>query len=185
MSSSIHFLIGNIVPPSAIVSRLKYIFNDEASKNSAEYPLGVLTSENRDTWATVREQLIQNHNENALNMVDSALFCISVDDNNVYNDEDPVPLIRNMLHGDKHGLINRWFDKSFSLIVCKDGNAGINFEHSWGDGVAVLRYFNEIYKETTTKPFCHPEDLQRAADDDISKNVLKIGKYFFMLKWVS
>ncbi|XP_058056440.1 carnitine O-palmitoyltransferase 2, mitochondrial-like [Anopheles bellator] len=34
--------------------------------------------------------------------------------------------------------------------------AGINFEHSWGDGVAVLRYFQEIFKETTKAPFVHP-----------------------------
>lgn len=41
---------------------------------------------------------------------------------------------------------SRWFDKSFSLIVAKNGEAAINFEHSWGDGIAVLRFLNEIYK---------------------------------------
>ena len=34
----------------------------------------------------------------------------------------------------------RWADKSFSIIVQKDGRSTVNFEHSWGDGVAVLRY---------------------------------------------
>lgn len=109
-------------------------------------------------------------------MIDSALFCVSLDDKVIYSNDDPVPLVRNMLHGDECGLINRWFDKSFSLIVCKDGNAGLNFEHSWGDGVAVLRYFNEIYKETTTKPFCHPDDMQKPVDDDVEQKVIKIGK---------
>ena len=47
----------------------------------------------------------------------------------------------------------RWFDKSFSLIVTPSGNVAINFEHAWGDGVAVLRFFNEIHKETTTRPY--------------------------------
>lgn len=41
-------------------------------------------------------------------------------------------------------LFDRWFDKSFQLILCKDGKAAINFEHAWGDGVAVLRFFNEV-----------------------------------------
>lgn len=41
-------------------------------------------------------------------------------------------------------FFDRWFDKSFQLILCKDGKAAINFEHAWGDGVAVLRFFNEV-----------------------------------------
>lgn len=39
------------------------------------------------------------------------------------------------------------------MIVTKNGLSAINFEHSWGDGVAVLRFFNELYKYTTTKPY--------------------------------
>lgn len=38
----------------------------------------------------------------------------------------------------------RWFDKSLQLILCKDGKAAVHFEHAWGDGVAVLRFFNEV-----------------------------------------
>lgn len=60
----------------------------------------------------------------------------------------------------------RWFDKSFSLIVTRDGLAGLNFEHSWGDGVAVLRFFQDIYAETTKKPFIHPES--KPADSNIT-----------------
>ena len=51
----------------------------------------------------------------------------------------------------------RWFDKSFNLIVTKNGLSAINFEHSWGDGVAVLRFFNELYRHTTTKPCVYGE----------------------------
>ena len=58
----------------------------------------------------------------------------------------------------------RWFDKSFSVILTKDGRAAVNFEHSWGDGVAVLRYFNEVWKETTTKPFVHPDSVPAKVD---------------------
>ena len=44
----------------------------------------------------------------------------------------------------------RWFDKSFNLIVARNGVSAVNFEHAWGDGVAMLRFFNELYKYTTT-----------------------------------
>jgi carnitine O-palmitoyltransferase 2 len=40
-----------------------------------------------------------------------------------------------MLHGTGR---NRWFDKSFQYIVLPSGRAALNFEHSWGDGVAGL-----------------------------------------------
>ena len=46
----------------------------------------------------------------------------------------------------------RWFDKSVQYIVCNNSAAGISFEHAWGDGVAVLRLFNEIYDETINRP---------------------------------
>lgn len=135
----------------------------------------MLTAENRDTWASVREHLVNTQNEHALETIDSALFCVAIDDKANYDNDNPVPIVQNMLHGDKNGLINRWFDKSFTLIVARDGNAGINFEHSWGDGVAVLRYFNEIYKETTTKPFFHPSDIQHLSSVDVGNDIHKIG----------
>lgn len=66
----------------------------------------------------------------------------------------------------------RWFDKSLSVIVTKDGTTAINFEHSWGDGVAVLRFFNEIYNEITKSPFINTKAiLNQNDDDDITKKV--------------
>ena len=50
-----------------------------------------------------------------------------------------------MLHGDGR---NRWFDKSH-YIVLPSGRAALNFEHSWGDGVAVLRCFSKVYDAST------------------------------------
>uniref|UniRef100_A0A182RSJ5 Choline/carnitine acyltransferase domain-containing protein n=1 Tax=Anopheles funestus TaxID=62324 RepID=A0A182RSJ5_ANOFN len=139
---------GNIEQPATLLARFQRIFND--TKLPAADPLGLLTTENRDTWATARTHLAQQgNNAKSLELVDSALFCLCLDDSTL-NPDNPIPAIREFLFGDG---TNRWFDKSFSLIVAKDGTAGINFEHSWGDGVAVLRYFQEIFKETTKAPF--------------------------------
>jgi carnitine O-palmitoyltransferase 2 len=120
----------------------------------AAHPVGALTTQNRRIWASARSHLTSLSTKNADNMtlIDSALFCISLD-NTTYDDKNPVPTIRNFLFDESK---NRWYDKSLSVIVDKDGTAGVNFEHSWGDGVAVLRYFNEVYKDTTTNPFVHP-----------------------------
>lgn len=59
--------------------------------------------------------------------------------------------------------------------------AAINFEHSWGDGVAILRLFNEIYKDTTENPLCHPGDLSSTSEiatDNSADSVFKLGKSF-------
>lgn len=73
-------------------------------------------------------------------------------------------------------FIYRWFDKSFTLIVCADGTSGLNFEHSWGDGVAVLRYFQDISKDSTNFPRCRPENLNQGFNFD-GLDVKKLGKY--------
>jgi carnitine O-palmitoyltransferase 2 len=44
--------------------------------------------------------------------------------------------------------LSRWFDKSFNMITTKDGWAGLTFEHAWGDGVAVMRFFNDINQDS-------------------------------------
>ncbi|XP_055363849.1 carnitine O-palmitoyltransferase 2, mitochondrial isoform X2 [Betta splendens] len=148
---------GNMVKPAEIQSHLKYILSDLTQAPS--FPLGVLTSENRDVWAGLRDKLIAAGNAENLAVVDSALFCLSLDDENM---KDHIQVSHNMLHGNG---CNRWYDKSFTIIIAKDGQAAINFEHSWGDGVAVLRFQNEIFKDTTEKPLVHPGSTPTLAVD--------------------
>ncbi|KIH42312.1 hypothetical protein ANCDUO_27705, partial [Ancylostoma duodenale] len=102
---------------------------------------GALTSLDRDSWASAREELLEAGNAEKLRLIDGALFTLCLDD---LKSEDPSRLIQSLLIGDS--ATNRWFDKSFQLIVDGNGQATINFEHSWGDGVAVLRLMEESYK---------------------------------------
>jgi carnitine O-acetyltransferase len=44
--------------------------------------------------------------------------------------------------------MNRWYDKSLSIIVCQNGAAGINFEHSVIDGHSVLRFASDVFTDT-------------------------------------
>lgn len=122
-----------------------------SSSSENKHPIGVFTTGNRDTWASTRQHMesLSEQNKRNLKVIDSAVFCLCLDNDSV-DLEKPVNGVKRFLFDDSK---NRWYDKSLSLIVGKDGMAGVNFEHSWGDGVAVLRYFNEIYKETTENPF--------------------------------
>ena len=48
-----------------------------------------------------------------------------------------------------------------------------NFEHSWGDGVAVLRFFNETFKDSTEMPAVSPSAVPASIDS--SQFVSKVG----------
>jgi len=105
--------------------------------------MGALTTQRRDVWANVRQALVERmpHNEKAFKTVDDALFVLCLDS------QEPSTLVeanQQCLYGD---VSNRWFDKSFQLIVTPSGKAAVNFEHSWGDGVAVMRYVNDVFDD--------------------------------------
>uniref|UniRef100_A0A7S1IQ46 Choline/carnitine acyltransferase domain-containing protein n=1 Tax=Eutreptiella gymnastica TaxID=73025 RepID=A0A7S1IQ46_9EUGL len=129
-----------------IAGRLQALLS--AQEPRPQHPVPVLTSEHRDRWAEAREQMEGSIvNRESLITVDSALFavCLGDEGGEITN---PVPLAKQMLH---NGGRNRWWDKSFSLIVTSDAKAAINFEHSWGDGVAVLRFAVDVFNHSLAK----------------------------------
>ncbi|XP_054722651.1 carnitine O-palmitoyltransferase 2, mitochondrial-like [Uloborus diversus] len=156
---------GNIMPPAYIFSLMSYILTDSCPPPS--HPISYLTTENRDTWAEARNHLEKLGNAEQLKLIDSAIFVLSLDDESLQ--EDLVKSAHHMLHGPAY---NRWFDKSFTLIITKDGKAAINFEHAWGDGVAVLRYFNEIYSDSIKNHFVRPKTVP--ANIDASHRVRRL-----------
>lgn len=84
-----------ILQPEEIYACIQHILN--TSDKEPEFPLGVLTSENRDVWADVRSKLEALGNKEALNAIDSALFCMSLDENSS-TEEDTLSNV--FLHGD-------------------------------------------------------------------------------------
>jgi len=141
--------------------------------SSATEAIGVLTTQDRNCWACARQALIEGseHNAAALAIVDSALFVLTLDD---YVPSSVHDAASNMLHGsyalttckssssvsgnENNGngslieyqagtCINRWYDK-LQIIVCADGTAGLNFEHSAVDGHTALRLASDVFAET-------------------------------------
>ncbi|KAG1666869.1 Carnitine O-palmitoyltransferase 2, mitochondrial [Nymphon striatum] len=140
----------NIHSPQHILACLKHVKDDKRppSKNS----IGIMTAENRDKWALTRKHMIQIGNETQFDLIDTALFAMVLEDEDFSHDN--IYLAHQMLHGNAD---NRWFDKSFQLIIDQSGTASVNFEHSWGDGVAILRYFEEVFKDSTQNHHVHPD----------------------------
>ena len=71
-------LQGNIFVDK-LISQIDKIY--QMSGESKELPLGVLTSENRDTWTRLRNELLQSPlNQASLNMIETAAFVVCLDD---------------------------------------------------------------------------------------------------------
>ncbi|KAI1175720.1 choline/Carnitine O-acyltransferase [Nemania sp. FL0916] len=124
-------------------------------QEAAKGALGILSTENRKIWSGLREVLTrEEHSNNAdcLGIVDSALFVLCLD----YTEPaTAAELCQNMLCGTNEVVkgvqigtcVNRWYDK-LQIIVCKNGSAGINFEHTGVDGHTVLRFASDVYTDT-------------------------------------
>ena len=132
---------------------------DDAEETSiqeaAKGALGVLSTENRKIWAGLRDILTrdpESNNAECLNIVDSALFILCLD---YISPSTGAELCGNMLCGTNEIVkgvqigtcTNRWYDK-LQIIVCKNGSAGINFEHTGVDGHTVLRMASDVYTDT-------------------------------------
>ena len=138
-------MLGNL---QAIVRDADKIKIEDVAKGS----VGILTTEKRPIWSMYREHLREDsHNRKCLEVVDSALFVVCMDDS---EPADAAELSNNMLCGTyklQRGIqtgtcTNRWYDK-LQIIVCANGAAGINFEHTGVDGHTVLRYAADVYTE--------------------------------------
>eukprot|EP00124_Ichthyophonus_hoferi_P005155 Ihof_evm1s683 gene=Ihof_evmTU1s683 len=173
---------GNIHTCEDILANIQAILKDDRPADSRS--LGSLTTENRDVWATVRNKLVIDPvNAQSLHAIDSALFLTVLDDTSPgeNNERAITQLHRQLLVGDGK---NRWFDKSFSMIVLPDGVSAVNFEHSWGDGISVLRFVNEVFADATEAPVPHTNqntsinELKFNVTPDVGEDIDKALKRF-------
>ncbi|KAI9503896.1 Carnitine O-acetyltransferase mitochondrial [Coemansia spiralis] len=103
--------------------------------SNAAIPVGILTADNRDSWAENRQLLLQASpiNAAALDAIESSAFILSL--------ENDMPVTREefshaIWHSNGH---NRWFDKPCQFVVCDNARAGFCGEHSMMDGTPTLR----------------------------------------------
>ncbi|KAI2625256.1 choline/Carnitine O-acyltransferase [Hypomontagnella submonticulosa] len=147
-----------IMSEKDISINLQTIIDDAAQtpiQEAAKGALGILSTENRKTWSGLRDVLTKeegSNNADCLGIVDSALFVLCLD----YTEPSTSAAVcQNMLCGTNDVVkgvqigtcINRWYDK-LQIIVCKNGSAGINFEHTGVDGHTVLRFASDLYTDT-------------------------------------
>ena len=147
---------------------LQCIVNDANSVSTWENSktaIGLLTTENQKVWSRCRTVLVHEGLKNGQNfsIIDSSLFVLGLDDNSPQHMSD---VCKNMICGTNivekemqvGTCINRWYDK-LALIVCRNGAAGLNFEHTCTDGSVDISMACDIYKGSISQ-----------SDDAISSN---------------
>ncbi|HEV7651653.1 MAG TPA: choline/carnitine O-acyltransferase [Actinophytocola sp.] len=130
-----------------LAAALQTIMKDGAFLDDPSTAAGHLTTMARAEWAAARADLIDAApgNAAALEDIESALFCVSLDEDAGMSS---LEACNKLLHGDSG---NRWFDKSFSFVVFDDGWAGINVEHCWLDGTTILSFLDTLHDGPLTR----------------------------------
>lgn len=120
---------------------LTAIMSGAATPVANNEAVGHLTTMARAEWAQIRQTLLAD-NQTAVDAIETALFCVCLED---IAPENPKQASDQLLHGNS---ANRWFDKSISLIVFANGQAGINIEHCGLDGTTILNFVDAILTAT-------------------------------------
>ena len=148
---------GGTLPLARLHASLQAVV-DAADAAAAGAPaadgVGLLTTAGRDEWTAMRSALEASPTSAAsLSEIDGALFMVNLDDAAPEGVHDTC---LSMLMGNG---TDRWFDKSFQLVVTANGKAALNFEHAWGDGVSVLRYCDEVHAAAADLPVVGDAEL--------------------------
>jgi carnitine O-acetyltransferase len=132
-----------------LAGALRSIMKSDSLQDVPEEAVGHFTTMARASWAANRQAIlaVDPGNAAALDTVETALFCLCLEDGTPRDTHEACDLL---LHGDSG---NRWFDKAVSLIVFADGTAGINVEHCELDGTTILAFVDTVLSGApTTRP---------------------------------
>lgn len=120
--------------------------------------LGSLTSYSYENWKNARKRLKKYH-PNELQLIDSALFVIVLDESCNNNSED-IYGCKRLFYGTSKideetgfqigSCISRWYDK-LQLIITADAKAAIVWDSFTCDGSVVLRFASDIYAESVLR----------------------------------
>lgn len=161
-------------------SQLQYI-HDKCEEMGQGPSVGILTADERTSWAKNRQYLqeLSSQNARSLDIIDKSILAIVMDDSLAYDFTD---IMRESLCGDCN---NRWFDKSVSFITYRNGTIGSNCDHAPMDAmVAVsMTYFIDLnikecggkWKGTTVvRNLPKPEEISFRLDGTMYKAIDRV-----------
>ncbi|XP_051543118.1 carnitine O-palmitoyltransferase 1, liver isoform isoform X1 [Myxocyprinus asiaticus] len=138
---------GRILSPREIEHQIQRILDDMSPPAPGEAKLAALTAGDRIPWAQARKEFFgAGVNKRSLDCIEKAAFFVSLDDDEQgMMGDDPAGNLdryaKSLLHG---RCYDRWFDKSFTVVVYKNGKNGLNAEHSWADAPIMAHLWEYV-----------------------------------------
>ncbi|XP_069024991.1 carnitine O-acetyltransferase [Embiotoca jacksoni] len=138
-----------------------------ASPETSEEPVGILTTQHRDSWGQAYLNLIQDKtNKESVLAIQRSIFTLCLDgatppaSDETYRSCAAVQ----MLHGggSRWNSANRWFDKTLQFIVGEDGICGAIYEHAPAEGPPIVALIDHVveYSRKTDMPTSPSVPLQ-------------------------
>ncbi|CAG7722413.1 unnamed protein product [Allacma fusca] len=126
---------GRLLKPAELQVQFQRILDDQTVPEKGEEKLAALTAWERTGWAQAREKyFLKGINRTSLDIIEKSAFVVVLDNEEYFYDPKDTSKLdnfaRRMLHGQGY---DRWFDKSFNIVVGANGRVGFNSEHSWAD----------------------------------------------------
>lgn len=138
---------GSPLTVDQIYIQLEKIWNSSLQTNKE--PVGILTSQHRNTWAVAYNNLIKDKtNKESVRTIQKSIFTVCLD--------APMPRVSDelyksrvaaqMLHGggSRWNSGNRWFDKTLQFIIGEDGSCGLVYEHAPAEGPPIVSLLDHI-----------------------------------------
>ncbi|XP_038237958.1 carnitine O-palmitoyltransferase 1, brain isoform isoform X2 [Dermochelys coriacea] len=131
---------GRLLGPRELQAQFQRILDDPTPPAPGEETLAALTAGPREPWARARRSYFgSGRNQESLRAVEQAAFFLTLDttEQGLLGPEPGRALdqyAKALLHGQCH---DRWFDKSFTVIIFRNGKTGLNAEHSWADAPII------------------------------------------------
>ncbi|XP_078197782.1 carnitine O-palmitoyltransferase 1, liver isoform isoform X3 [Callithrix jacchus] len=151
---------GRLLKPREMEQQMQRILDDTSEPQPGEARLAALTAGDRVPWARCRQAYFgHGKNKQSLDAVEKAAFFVTLDETEQgYRREDPDTSMdsyaKSLLHG---RCYDRWFDKSITFVVFKNGKMGMNAEHSWADA-PIVGHLWEYVMSTDSLQLGYAED---------------------------
>lgn len=159
---------GRLLRPCELQVVFEKIVGLDPNPLPGEEHLAALTASERVTWANARTRFFSKGiNKSSLDIIEKATFFVALDEDD-YNHDPNDPNRFNaygcsMLHGKGY---DRWFDKSFTLIVGRNAKVGFNAEHSWADA-PIMAHCWEYIMAYETMELGYSEDGNTIGTPDV------------------
>lgn len=167
-----------------IYMQLEKIWNSSLQTNKE--PIGILTSQHRNTWGKAYNTLIKDKtNKESVRAIQKSIFTVCLD--------APMPRVSDelylsrvaaqMLHGGgaRWNSGNRWFDKTLQFIVGEDGTCGLVYEHAPAEGPPIVYLIDYVVKymrktefvRSPMVPLHMPQKLRFNITSEIKRDIEK------------